>query len=249
MSVIKKIILITSFSFASYLSILSQTLSFSEKIELIDQEKKEIEAYTKDQLDISKFFVNGILHTETTTPDAHPYFELNTWADGKLLYGDQLVTISGIKYDILNDHLVYMNIREKDSYPVVLSPVFCHEFYINDHHFRYLNNELPGNSRSSLNPGYYEIIYDGTTKFFVKWEKYSKLDHLDVKLVLKTKKSLYVYHNFCYTKIRNKGKLFKVLKDREKELKDFVEKEEIVFNKENYSESKRILQFYDHKTK
>jgi hypothetical protein len=243
-----KTVFIALLSFSCIISLFSQFFSFAEKTELLQKEKKEIEAFTNDKLDQSKFFVNALLYTQTYPPTAHPFFEDDKWADGRLLSGDQLVDIRGIKYDIYNDHLVYMNIRKEDSYPVILSPLFCREFYINSHHFRYLNTNLEGISASRLKPGYYEVIYDGNTKFYVKWEKIRKLDNVDAKQVMEIYYSLYLYHNDNYTKIKNKRKLFKVLHDREKELKDFIKQEEIVFNKDNYSDSQTILQFYDNIT-
>jgi hypothetical protein len=243
--VTKKTVFIAFLSFSCFINLFSQTLSFAEKTELINQERKELEAFTKDRLDLTKFFVNGILYTQTFPPYAHPFYESDAWADGKLLYADQLVNISGIKYDILHDQLVYMNVRKKNSHPVILSPVFCREFYINNNHFRYINTDIDGNSASSLKPGYYEVIYDGNTKFYIRWEKNSKLHPGEAKQVMELHYSLYLYHDNSYTKIQTKRKLFKVLEDRQKELKDFVEQEKIVFTKENYSVSKRILQFYD----
>jgi hypothetical protein len=245
---IKKFLFIAFTTTTFLFKLPGQDFSLAEKTELLNRERDNLEEITNQRLTISKFFVNGILYTETFPPTIHPYFEENKWEDGKLLYGDQLVDIRGIKYDMVNDQLIYMNIREDESNPVILTPNYCKEFYMNQHHFRYLNTNLNGNSAASLKPGYYEVIYDGDTKFYVKWEKISKLDNVDAKQVMEVYYSLYVFHNSRYTKVKNKRKLLKVLQDREKELKDFIEQEKIVFSKENYSVSKRILEYYDNLT-
>lgn len=242
-----KTVLIAIISVAFCTNLHSQLSTLSEKTDLLNQERKKVKTYSNSQLKLSKFFVNGILYTQTYPPTAHPFFESNKWEDGSVLYGDQLIDVRGIRYDILNDQLVYLNIRTEDSHHVILSPVFCKEFYINKHHFRYITKNPDGNSASSVKTGYYEVIYDGKTKFYVKWEKYSKLNHVDAKQVMDIYYSLYLYHNGSYTKIKSKRKLFKKLKDREKELKAFVEQEKLVFTRENYSVAKEILQFYDNK--
>ena len=234
------IILLFCFNF----QLRAQFLTFNQKNELIVQQRIILENNVAGVINSNNFFVNGVKYKTKYSPALHPFFEDDKWIDGKIIYRNHPIDVRGLRYDIVNDELVYLNIHQNEIYPIILTPAFTQDFYIYNHHFRFLNITAR-NSDNIIKTGYYEIIHDGNTKFYVKWEKYSYMNEVEHQLEMKIRKTLYIYNANEYSKIKNKRKLIGVLKDKKKEVKDFIRKEKINFSKVNYASSDAILKFYD----
>lgn len=223
--------------------LLSQSLIIEENrgllnSELSNQKKENQKLYYYD-----KPYINGKLYVAYLSPDIHPFFIDNTWENGILTYDDEVYEINTIKYDIIRDVLVYLNIQKGQAYQIEINKQQTSGFYIHGKHFRYLNTQKSRNM--ILKPGYYEAVYEGNVRFYTKWDKIIRQNSTDRRLETKTRIFHYLYHDGVYYKMRSRRKLLSLLKDKRKELRIYIKNNNIVFSRDNYMSVKEILEYYD----
>jgi hypothetical protein len=174
----------------------------------------------------------------------HPYFIDNTWKSGSLLYKGMRYETGMLKYDTFKDCLVYLHTLGNTSYPVQLNRNFIREFEIDNHQFTYLN-DFGKSSDEKLKEGYYEKIYDGNTKLYVRRQKLENLHESISDLEYKEWAYLFIKKEGVYHRITGKSSLLRVLNDRRKEIRSFIRNNNLVSCTKNYDSVSRILQHYD----
>jgi hypothetical protein len=169
----------------------------------------------------------------------HPYFKDNKWANGSLLYNGKSYKVDGLKYDIAIDKLIIL-FNNNDLYinNIALDENFIDEFTIQNSHFKYFN-DLKSNSGKKLKTGYYEVVYNGKLKFLVRSEKYKIINDFTLSF------NMFLLKDGVMITINSMGKLISLLKDKEKEVKSFINDNSLTLNQMDYYTASKVLNFYE----
>ena len=191
--------------------------------------------------DPGKDLLNGRLYYPSGNKFIHPFFLDNTWKTAKIWIADRVYDEEMIKYDINSDYLIHMFFWDLYTIPVSLNRETVHEFIISGHRFRYLY-DFDRSSEVMFKPGYYEVLYDGITKFYARWEK-SKDDISDpsysekIFFVLEKGGKKYL--------VKSKRGLMHAFQDHKKEIKTFMSRNNIRFSLNYYYSIEKVFQYYD----
>src|SRR5882762_9573262 len=160
-----------------FLSITSSGPAFSQthapdSVFLLSAVKNAHELYTRS-LGVGSHLLNGVQYKEHNAnfdDVGHPYFESDDWVEGSVNYDGELYEDVAILYDLVSEKVViehpYAGIKlelisEKIDY-----------FSLPGHRFVRLDADTMKNS--SIRTGFYDVLYDGRVKFYVKRHKEKK---------------------------------------------------------------------------
>jgi hypothetical protein len=212
--------------------------------ELFQSQLKELSAIYDSSFNIENHILNGRVFYASGNKYINPFFLDNEWKTGKIWSSGLIYNAKMLKYDIGSDNLVYLNYKDSYAYPVYLNREFVKEFIIGNHHFKYLN-DFGNSNEDELKPGYYEVLYNGVIKYYVRWEK-----------IINPKRSLsdqgYTQKNFFflkkdgkYIRLKSQSTIFKILTDHEKEIRTFMKKNNIHFSVNKLDTIVRVFEYYD----
>ncbi len=168
-----------------------------------------------------------------------PYlmFEGETGAVLQTVYGnyDSLL----LKYDLLNDE-VLLGIRVgAGTEEIRVNKGIVLGFHLFGHKFLHLT-DIPVSS-----PGFYEQVYDGPVKCYIKHLKTlsQTSGHIRYEYVYKTQ--MILVNEEQYYLIRNKTDLLDALGTHQKELKSYLRKNHLLVRSATGQEMARILKYYE----
>lgn len=153
-----------------------------------------------------------------------------------------------LEYDTFKDELLYtdsLKLIDNKVFMIALNkdPVNGFTFYFGSDslYFRYFS--ILTNLDFNLSEGFYEIGYDGRTKFIIKHKSlilvkegneeydYSQIDYIMV--------------NNGYTKITGKKVFLRLFGDKSGEIKKFIRTNKVRIRKANKNEIATVLKYYD----
>lgn len=181
-------------------------------------------------------FVTGKFYYPRGDKYNHPYFLDFNWKSGFVNNQGELFPVTMMKYDIENDVLVILEIIENLGYAVQLDTRVIKEFFIDGHHFEYIDD--------AKKEGYYERLYDSNTYIWSKWKKMSS-NPVFGNPVYVHKTYYMVRKNNSYFEVNNLRDLMNAYSDKKQELKRFIKENKLVFRKDRAGTIKIIANQYD----
>jgi hypothetical protein len=222
----------------------AQSFDYSAKQELLQSQIKKLSVVNDSIFKVEDHHLNGRLFYPTGNKFINPFFIDNDWKSGKIWSYGKTYDTKMLKYDIYSDHLVFLHYWSSYAYPIYLNRDVVTEFIFIDHHFRYLN-DFKNSSEGELKPGYYEVIYDGATKYYARWEKL-KNPHYGVSDQGYSQRSLFfLKKDGKYMHLKNQSDLMKALSDHKKEIKTYMKNNALHFSVANYDSLIKVLEYYD----
>lgn len=180
-------------------------------------------AVGKDNLSIN----NGVLHSEPfrPIPNAHRYY-LNEFTVGDISFDGEIYSKSNLKYDILDDQVVFKQKDQTDNLAINLVKDKIDYFFIKDKKFTYLKSETI--KFPSIVNGIYEESYIGTNvSLYIKHKKEKikvfQSDIVHYNFIYKTE-YIFKYNNFFY-KVDSKKDIKKLFPAFKKEINDYYQAE------------------------
>ena len=153
-----------------------------------------------------------------------------------------------LQYDTFKDQVIYYdpnNLENNAIIPVSVNRTIIDEFDLeypgNRIKFKYL--VIPDTLKGRINNGFYEIVYDKTSRFIIKHR--SILVIKDGRNLYKYKPQRYIVNKGIYSRIKGKRSLIKALSDKSVEVKKFIKSSKISVKLAEKGEMVRILKFYD----
>lgn len=200
----------------------------------------------EDQVRTQSYLINGgsynklqLLHNDLSRLDeAHPYYAFE-WIPGSVLYGGEHYNASFV-YDLSAGNLIMQIISLQKQILLVKEKV--DQFTLGEHHFVKLNRT------SSIDGGFYELIYDGQTKVFVrKIKKMERVVGYDVDFPFKyvSKTNYYIKKDDRYFLVKSKRSVLKVLAGKESVLKVFVRSQAKSFKEDPVFFIREMARLYD----
>jgi len=119
------------------------------------------------------------------------------------------------------------------------------EIYLSGHHFIYLDN------RKSLTPGFYDQLYNGKTEVLVKRIRtvQKTVTQQTVEVSYEDRDVIYIKNGSDYTQINSKASVLDVLKDKAKQLKQYLNDNKISYKKDKEQSIVKLASYYDQLTK
>lgn len=212
------------FFFAFFLLITPAVMAQISKADttFLTEAKQSAILLYNDQLFSQSRLINGSKHVRIessfrpsdNTGREHPYYSLE-WMPGKVLYGGEWYS-STFRYDLSKDKLITPSVLERGQTQLISENI--KQFTLGAHNFVHLREQ-------QLPEGFYEIIYDGITKAYVRLRKIEETQFRDNRLVAEfvPKTSYYIQKNGTFYEVKSKRSVLKLLSERKPELKKFLQ--------------------------
>jgi|WetSurMetagenome_2_1015567.scaffolds.fasta_scaffold09224_2 hypothetical protein len=167
------------------------------------------------------------------------------------------VTVKGINYygvpvsyDTFHDRVIYGPVSyHSNSFNVELNEgnIEGFTFYYADDTLSFRYFRKGEKSDSGLNDGFYEVAYDGKTKYMIK---HRSIEYFNNSIPeYEYKPDSYLNLGNGYIKIRSKVQFCSLFGEKAPEVKKYLRDSGIKFKKANKRELNCVLKFYDHLTK
>jgi len=170
---------------------------------------------------------NGIEHLGYAFKiKGHAYFQVRELQTGSVVYdGLEFVNVPML-YDLLKDQVIVQHFNGFTKIGLVQQKVTA--FTLNGHHFIRLDSLLG----PPIITGYYDEVYAGRLKVLVKRGKYIEetiKDELEREFIQKD--LFFIQKDGAYYAIKNYKGLLALLKDRSKEIRQYLRKNRIKYRK------------------
>ena len=113
-------------------------------------------------------------------------------------------------------------------------------FILKEHRFVHLPGE-------GIRKGFYEMVYEGPTKVYVRREKnlQEKITGGELIRTFDEKTLYYIFKQDTYYLVKNKRAILNVLHDRKPELNQFISKNHIQFKSNREKNFATLAEYYD----
>jgi hypothetical protein len=178
--------------------------------------------------------------------EKNPYFITANFTKGYILYDQVLYENVNLIYDEAADLVVLQD----SSHKIELITEKLEAFGIANNHFQYLIKK-DANSNALLNTGYYQILVDNKTSLFTKETKKiaEKIVSNELSYTIGTSNYYYIKKEGRFYEINSKKGFFKILKDKEKELKHYAKAQHLNYRKDKNYALSNIVEYYNLITK
>jgi hypothetical protein len=176
-----------------------------------------------------------------------PYYEADGFEKGFLAYNHCILSNVALNYDIVRDEV--LSTRYNDNVRIRLAIEKIDSFSLGIHFFMWINPDI--GSSSVLHAGFYERVYNGKSKFFIKRRKLyrQKRDaEPDDKGWFEESDHFFVWYGLKFHEIHGKNDLFILFGKSNKEVKKFLRKKGIKYRKDKEKAIYMALAFFDKKS-
>jgi hypothetical protein len=174
-------------------------------------------------------------------------YDAKDWQTGEVDYDGILYKNVPMKYDIYKDEVVVQLYNKFSMFALLSDKV--HDFSFGNHHFiRIEADQLPDNS-DLLKTGFYDQLYNGKTELLARREK-SLQSSSNTATTSETsflaKDDYFLKKGNVYYKVSSKGSILKVLKDKKKELQQYLKQNHINYRDNHEDAMVKLASYYDH---
>lgn len=173
------------------------------------------------------------------------YFaDIKAFTPGTLNYNGVIFRQVPMLYDIYSDQVVILLYNHFTKIALVKEKVKSFDY--SGHHFIYINTDTLINN-ITLQSGYYDELYNGRSQVLAKREKnvQTTSSQSNLEQYFNEIKSYYLRKNNVYYSINSKGSMLDVLKDKKKQLQQYIRASEINFRKNPEGAMVKIASYYD----
>jgi hypothetical protein len=176
------------------------------------------------------------------------FLDVNGFTAGSVYYDGVRYNGVPMLYDIYSDKVVVLLYNHYSKFSLLNERVKSFSFL--DHQFINIRpDSLPANS--AIKAGFYDLLYSGKLQVLVKRSKdmqttSGSFSAPETYFNLVTR--YYLKKNNTYYAITSRGTLMDVLKDRKKELQQYIKSNQIKFRKQPEEAMVKIASYYDHLT-
>ncbi|HLK28452.1 MAG TPA: hypothetical protein VKT28_07715 [Puia sp.] len=179
--------------------------------------------------------------------EGQPFFYADSTGIGNIIYNDVLYEKIPFKFDLvqnaifISDHFL--------APPVQLRNELIGRFNLFGHTFIRVVKDTA--LKSPLNTGFYDLLYEGKISVLKKETKdiQENLNSGTITRYVESATSYYLKKNGEYFSVNNKSSLLNVLKDKKKEMRQFMNQNKIKIKKDKDVELPKLAAHYDELTK
>jgi hypothetical protein len=185
-------------------------------------------------------------YTPTITGNAY-FLDVNSFSTGSVMYNGILFKGVPILYDVYSDNIIVLLHNNFTKYSLIKDKVSS--FDLMAHHIINIDSlSLP--PTAIIKPGFYDEVYKGKLEVLVKRSK-----NIQTTSGLNTLESYfnpsinyYLKKNNVYYEISGKGSLLDLLKDKKKDIQQYIRANQINYRKDPAGALVKIASYYDHIT-
>ncbi|MGC3944237.1 MAG: hypothetical protein QM762_06920 [Chryseolinea sp.] len=185
---------------------------------------------------------NGTEHRDYLAQnDESPYFGIDDWQWGFIYYDDERYDSVALFYDLSRDQVITEHMLTGAKIELIAKKISA--FTMNGHYFERLHPD----SANMIAEGFYERLYNGDTKVYVRRTKNlsSRASGNELLYSFEERNRIYLLKDGHYHPVRSKKSVLKVLDDKRPELRDMLKKEKIKFKNAREHGIVRMAQTYD----
>lgn len=152
------------------------------------------------------------------------FFISDEWVDGHVFYDGELYENVSMRLDLLHEKVL---VEHKGHQEIELISEKIKYFELAGHTFLSSNNNI---DTKSLSLGFYDLIYDGYTKVFVRRLKVAEErieTQVSMILTFKEKNTISILKNGKFYEVGNKSSALKIFGDQKSAVKKFMSKNNI----------------------
>ncbi|MEI6595582.1 MAG: hypothetical protein WCO28_08455 [Bacteroidota bacterium] len=178
--------------------------------------------------------------------EKNPYFQSPNFSKGYILYNQVYYPNVNLLYDEAADLVVLQD----SSHKIELISEKLDGFGIKDSKFQYLLRK-DANSNDLLNTGFYQVLVEGNASLYKKESKKitEKIVGSELTYLIETYTYYYLLKQNKYTEIQSKKTIFRLLKDKEKELKKYAKTQHLNYRKDKDNMLSNVAEYYNLLTK
>lgn len=173
------------------------------------------------------------------------FFHSDDWEEGHVFYDGELYEGVSMRLDLLREKVL---VEHKGHGEIELISEKIKYFGIAGHTFLGSANN---NDTKSLSLGFYDLIYDGTTKVFVRRLKVAEErieTQVSMILTFKEKNTISILKNGKFYEVGNKSSALKIFGDQKSSLKKFLSKNNIRYRANREEALMKMAGQYDQLT-
>lgn len=179
----------------------------------------------------------------TTIREGHPFFESPEWVRGTVVFEGIEYQDIPLKYDLIYDVLTIRHFRS--FVPLQPDRAKVAAFTIGDHEFIHLKPDTLG--AAMLREGYYDRVYNGRTKLFVRRTK--QLQEIakgnDLYKEAIPREYYFIFREGKYHSVGNQRSMLAVFGDRKKDIQQHLKKNRIRYRSNKERALKEAVSYYD----
>lgn len=185
---------------------------------------------------------NGTEHRDyLAQDDENPYFGIDDWQWGYIYYDDERYDSVALFYDLSRDQVITEHMLTGAKIELIAKKISA--FTMNGHYFERLYRDSSG----VISEGFYERLYNGDTKVYVRRTKSltSRASGNELLYSFEQRNRIFLLKDHHYYPVKSKKSVLKVLDDKRSELRDVLKKEKISFKTDREHGIVRMAQTYD----
>jgi hypothetical protein len=173
--------------------------------------------------------------------DEHPYFGIDDWAYGTIVYDDEFYENVAMFYDISRDKIITEHSLNGAKLELISEKI--RRFTMSKHIFVRLNPD----EAKVITEGFYEVLYDGKTKVYARREKFlqQNVGSNTIVLTFEQKNKLYILKDGIYYPVKSKDSVIEVFADKKQDIKVFMKKSGTKFKSDRENAIAGLASFYD----
>jgi hypothetical protein len=215
----------------------------------IDSTSLRATAYTRHlyetRRNIELPLYNGLRHQlYPSSIEGNPYFLSKDWYKGTVVYDNVLYHDITMRFDQVKEELVITNDESSGIFVSLFSPRVKEFTFAGSRFVRLIHDSL---GKSSLRTGIYQELVTGKLTALVRTIKEidEKIEGTTLFRIIDEENRYYVLVDGVYHPIRNQGDLMDMVKERRKEVQQYLSKSQLKFRREPKETIIAVIQFYN----
>jgi hypothetical protein len=174
------------------------------------------------------------------------FLDVKAFTPGSVYYNGALYKNVPMLYDTYSDKVVVLLYNHFSKFSLVNEKVKSFDFL--EHHFININADTLNNN-SVIRSGFYDEVYGGKTQVLVRWTKDIQISTggvLGPESYFNPTKHYYIRKANVYYTVTGKGSLIDILRDKKKEVQQYIKANKIKFRQDPEEAMVKIASYYDH---
>jgi hypothetical protein len=186
----------------------------------------------------SGLYIGSLYVRDYYNVKGHPFFQTDSFRKGDVFYNGVLYKNVNLLYDLSHDNLIT---EYQEETKLVLVPEKIGRFILSGHLFVRHNDPSPAGE------GFYDLLFEGKIAILVKRIRMlaTSIRSPEFNAEFVQQDNYFLYKDSIYYSVNSKKELLNVLKDKKKELKDFISKNRPEFKKDFESALLQTARYYD----
>lgn len=175
--------------------------------------------------------------------EGHPYFDTTLLKQGTVLYDHVLYKDVPMLYDIIRDEVIAQHFNKVFLVQLIRSKIDWFELY--DHRFEHLGRD--STKQGMVKDGFYDLIYDGKIKLYVKRIKMIQetIPDMQVERRVYSNNRYFIFKDDAYHEVSSQSSVLKALPNHNAELKQAVKSKKIKYRRNREYAIALMVQKYD----